>query len=246
MYVKIGRYVNWVGPFQIADAVFFWCRKYPSDKMRSRLDYRLKDKLGEFLAYGFKGRPKRDRPFSRKRIRDERKTWFYTLLEWIHSKKTRKIDIRIDQWDTWSMDKTLAMIILPMLKQLQETKHGSAIVELEDVPEHMRTPDAEDGQEPPKYDTHDRWDWVLKEMIWAFEQMQPDCDWEAQYHTGVIDIEWEPDTSRLKEDGTPMCYTMVRGPNDTHKIDTDGITRHQARIDNGTRLFGKYFQGLWD
>jgi hypothetical protein len=28
----------------------------------------------------------------------------------------RKIDVRIDKYDTWNMDSTLAYIILPMLK----------------------------------------------------------------------------------------------------------------------------------
>ena len=33
--------------------------------------------------------------------------------------------IHIDPWDTWSMDYTLALIILPMLNQLKESKHGA-------------------------------------------------------------------------------------------------------------------------
>ncbi len=30
--------------------------------------------------------------------------------------------VKIDRWDTWSMDHTLSFIILPMLKQLKESK----------------------------------------------------------------------------------------------------------------------------
>ena len=36
------------------------------------------------------------------------------------------------------MDRTLAHIIIPMLKQLKETKHGSAMVDDEDLPPHMQ------------------------------------------------------------------------------------------------------------
>ena len=36
----------------------------------------------------------------------------------------RKIDVRIDKFDTWSLDHTLANIILPALLQLKATKHG--------------------------------------------------------------------------------------------------------------------------
>ena len=51
-----------------------------------------------------------------------------------------KIDyVKIDRWDTWSMDHTLAHIVLPMLKQLQKDKHGSPYVEDEDVPEELRS-----------------------------------------------------------------------------------------------------------
>ena len=65
-------------------------------------------------------------------------TWVNDLCEWIHSKQQRKIKIHIDDYDTWSMDHTLALIILPMLKQLKATKHGSCFVNDEDVPIHMQ------------------------------------------------------------------------------------------------------------
>ena len=38
--------------------------------------------------------------------------------------KSRKVKIKIDRHDTYSMDHTLALIILPMLVQLRNTKHG--------------------------------------------------------------------------------------------------------------------------
>jgi dCMP deaminase len=39
-------------------------------------------------------------------------------------KENRKEQIHIHDYDTWNMDDTLAMIIVPMLKQLKATKHG--------------------------------------------------------------------------------------------------------------------------
>jgi len=85
--------------------------------------------------------------------------------------RARKISIRIDKYDTWSMDSTLALIIHPMLIQLKQTKHGSPWIDDEDVPEELRSTSA-----PPKENEwdaddnhHARWDWVLDEMIWAFE-----------------------------------------------------------------------------
>jgi hypothetical protein len=79
--------------------------------------------------------------------------------------------IHIDSWDTWNMDHTLADIILPMLIQLKETKHGAPFVDDEDVPEELRSTSA-----PPKENEWDtdanhfkRWDWVMDEMIYAFD-----------------------------------------------------------------------------
>ena len=67
-------------------------------------------------------------------------------LQWIYNhsinlfldKKQRKVKVKIHNYDTWAMDDTLALIILPMLKQLKATKHGVPMVDNEDVPEHLR------------------------------------------------------------------------------------------------------------
>ena len=157
--------------------------------------------------------------------------------------------VKIDNYDTWSMDTTLTPIILPMLKQLKETKHGAPFTEDEDVPERLRsTTKAAIKSKKESWDTDcnhfKRWDWILDEMIWAFEQLAMD-DWEAQFHTGTSDIVWVP-SKELDAKGKPVTYEMKKGPKDTRKWDKKGYMKHSARIDNGTRLFGKYFRSLWD
>jgi hypothetical protein len=151
------------------------------------------------------------------------------------------INVVIDPYDTWNMDHTLALIIYPMLVQLKENKHGAPGVDDEDVPEELRSTSA-----PPKeneWDTDDnwfeRWDWVLNEMILAFKDLS-ECTWEDQYHSGTIDIDFVP----CEDD--PNMSQMVKGPNDTSVFDAEGYRKHQERINNGCRLFGKYYQGLWD
>ena len=153
--------------------------------------------------------------------------------------------VKIDRWDTWSMDHTLADIILPMLKQLKETKHGAPFVDDEDVPEELKSTSA-----PPKeneYDTDEnhfkRWDWVLDEMIFAFE-CKVDDSWQEKFCSGEHDIKSVP--CEWDENGKPKMYKMEKGPNDTYKCDYDGIALIQKRITNGYRLFGKYYEGLWD
>jgi hypothetical protein len=151
------------------------------------------------------------------------------VLDFIHPKINY---VKIDRWDTWSMDYTLSHIIVPMLKQLKETKHGAPFVDDEDVPEELKSTSA-----PPKendYDTDEnhfkRWDWALNEMIWAFEQNLDDKSEEKFFDHA----EWD-----VKEKDFGKNLHKI-------KIDQPGLKAHQDRKANGFRLFGKYYQGLWD
>jgi hypothetical protein len=139
------------------------------------------------------------------------------------------------------MDHTLALIVLPMLKQLKETKHGGPYVDLKDVPKELHgkklTKKQKDNGEVD--DKHfERWDWVLDEMIFAFETKVDDGRWEEQFETGESDLQW-----KKLEDGN---YQMIHGPEHTREYDWEGRKKYQERISNGFRLFGKYYENLWD
>ena len=156
-------------------------------------------------------------------------------------RRVQKIKIHIDRWDTWSMDHTLAYIVLPMLKQLKERKHGAPYVDLKDVPKELHgkkltKKQKNNGEVDDKY--FERWDWVLDEMIFAFETKVDDGRWEDQFETGEYDLQW-----KKLEDGNSE---MVKGPNHTAVTDWDGRKAYQDRISNGFRLFGKYYENLWD
>jgi len=139
---------------------------------------------------------------------------------WLYDKfgysPEQKVKVHIDPWDTWSMDHTLAPIILPMLKQLKDNKHGAPNVDLEDVPEELRPTNTEEwqklynegGETDDKF--FERWDWVMDEMIYAF-----DC--------------------KANKDEVYMRFD-----------DRAEIQKEQERISNGFRLFGKYYENLWD
>jgi len=224
MKVYIGPYKNWIGPYQIANAVFFWVKRtgiYADEpEIYKRWDYRAEEKLGDWLS----------------------ETWVNTFCNWIDKLKDRKIKVHIDDYDVWSADHTLAYIIHPTLIKLKEKKHGSPDVDDEDVPEELRSTSAPPTKEP--YDTddnfHKRWDWVLNEMIWAFET-HLDTDADNKFHTGTIDMQWK----EVEYNGKTM-HEMIRGPNDTHVFDKEGWEKWNERKRNGFRLFGKYYQALWD
>lgn len=153
--------------------------------------------------------------------------------------KERRVNIRIDSWDTWNMDSTLSLIILPMLKQLKEQKQGSPFVSDDDVPDALKSTSA-----PPKeseWDTDDnwfaRWDYVLDEMIFAFESTT--YDWESQFWLEDPEIdftEYPEDKGQLTK---PIRWKKEG------KCDWDARDAYAARIQKGFELFGKYYQGLW-
>lgn len=239
MKVKIGKYKNWFGPYQLAELLMFWVPKEKDEYGFPHTADRV-HKFGEWLAHG-NIEPEPEVGEKSKWGLEREVTWLYKFLTWVHSKREQTIKVHIDKWDTWSMDHTLGYIILPMLKQLKETKHGAPFVDDEDVPEELKSTSA-----PPKendWDTDEnhfkRWDWVLDEMIFAFECKSGSMEnWEDQFHTGEHDLEWVKE-----EDGN---YRMVRGENDTSHYDVEGHTEFHKRIKNGFRLFGKYYENLWD
>lgn len=121
-----------------------------------------------------------------------------------YSKKNedRKIKVHIDAYDVWNLDHTLALIIHPSLIALKEAKGGIPYIHNQDVPIELQTTD-----DDPHYGfSEEKWNYVLDEMIFSFEQFKND-----------------------------------------YSTDCDDATRktYNDRIDNGLRLFGKYYKSLW-
>lgn len=237
MKVYISKYRDhWISPYTMLDYVFFW-----TDWSKCSRDRRIRS-LEEERNYV-------EHPEWVDRWAD-RLTPISRAIQWVGERIYPRIEyVKIDSWDTWSMDHTLGQIALPMLRQLQATKHGSPLVDDEDVPENLRSTAA-----PPKeneWDTddnhHKRWDWVISEMIFAFERRLDDS-WQDNFRSGEHDILWVPVDADGNEvaKGKHKYYRMDRGPNDTYECNYDAIKLVEERIQNGFRLFGKYYQALWD
>jgi len=198
-------------------------------------DKHMNKKYGwDWPEYGQKGMIHKHEPMREAFLRKLEDT-----LQWVYNHSInlildrisgQKMKIRIDKYDTWSMDHTLAPIILPMLKQLKETKHGSPETEDKDVPEELRSTSAPATENDWDIDEnwHKRWEWIMDEMIWAFEQKCRD-DWESDYYGPYID----------GEEGKPLSGHF-------EWADDEGRKKHHERMSNGFRLFGKYYEALWD
>lgn len=160
-----------------------------------------------------------------------------------NGERKRRIHVRIDKFDSWSADHTLALIVEPLLKQLEKTKHGAPDVDDADVPKKLRWTKAErakynkDGWTNKRF--FKRWDWILAEMIWSMNEIAQDNPGEERFHSGVCDWKFE------KVEGSDLRQ-MVKGPRHTYKLDRKGHDAYHERIKHGTALFGKYFQALWD
>ena len=160
--------------------------------------------------------------------------WLDRLFGW---NPKQKIRVRIDTHDTWSMDHTLAHIVLPMLVQLKRTKHGAPNTDNADVPKELRMSKKQLTAYSKTGDTDDnffkRWNWILDEMIWAFDQKCRD-DWEGDYYEYR---EMGPEES--KDPNSLFGLKLVWE-------DREGQKAHQERMTNGFKLFGKYYENLWD
>jgi len=218
MFVYKSNYRNhWVSPYVILKAVCFW------EKDEDRI-YNLKDEPNN--------------PYVRwvNFLDPICKAW-QAVLDFVHPRWNY---VRLDEWDTWSFDHTLADIILPGLRQLQATKHGAPHTDDEDVPEYLRSYMAQPKENEWDTDSNHfmRWDWILDEMIWAFEQkVKDDADSKFFDHSAYED---QGDTDHKK-----WLNDLTEGVSKV-KYDKDGHQAWQDRKANGFRLMGKYFENLWD
>jgi len=135
------------------------------------------------------------------------------------------------------MDRTLSLIVHPMLKQLLKTNHGAPYTDDDDVPKHLRSINAKPKKND--WDTDEfhfkRWNWIMKEMVWAFGELAKDRDPDFCIK--------KPKYKFVKKEGKDFSemVTIRKGVYDDVKMKA-----YYARKKNAFRLFGKYYENLWD
>ena len=173
------------------------------------------------------------RRFLKKKQRDaladwlNERDWLMSFESWFENRHKRKLVVRIDEWDSWDCAHSLAIIAAPLLKQLQATQPGAPFTDDEDAPPEFAStappinPDAVHGSCDPNH--HPRWEWILGEIVFAMECLaQPGDEWENRF------------------------YDFDKSYGDPGFCDREGLKKVNERVNNGCRLFGKYFRALWD
>lgn len=165
----------------------------------------------------------------------------------------RRIDVQVDKFDTWNLDHTLALIIYPALIQLKATKHGIPSEFVDDI-------GGEDYSDQASFDfykeTHTesfnkavlRWDEVLDKMIWSFGELIKD-DYSDKYRHGKSGWDFvESDHMYPNPISGVMekTFQVVDKDPTSHWHDYIGQMEHEARMQEGFELFGKYYRSLWD
>jgi hypothetical protein len=217
MKIFLGPYTNWIGPYQIAEFLCFWAKPVEDEHGIPRRPEWVHE-FGTWLAENKHGED----------------SWLTRTCQWMQSRKKRIEYVHIDKYDVWSMDSTLALIILPMLQKLKTQKHGYGWVDNKDVPKDYRSTvkGARTGLKQYDWDHNAevRYAWMLEELIWTFSQLADEDDGESQFYDH---------TESSKEKDFNKSLQKL-------KVDHVGLEAHHKRIENGLRLFGKYFRTLWD
>ena len=131
--------------------------------------------------------------------------------------------IRIDPYDVWSADMTMAKIIAPLLIKMKEHSHGYFQVDQKDR-RHKCQPD------------QSAWGYVVDEMIWTFTELAQGADTMRFCHG-----ELKMHSKKYGDRGCCRVYFDKSG----YYVDKVGEKWYHDRITNGLRLFGRYYRNLW-
>ena len=110
MKVRIKKYPTWFGPYQLMERIFFWTKTEDEYGLPDRPDW--VHNAGEWYADTWLGR-------GHIWLAQKHQSW----------QDRRRVSVKIDPWDTWNADDTLAHIVLPTLVDLKQSKQGAPNVD---------------------------------------------------------------------------------------------------------------------
>jgi len=129
----------------------------------------------------------------------------------------REVKIKVDEWDIWSVDETLKLIIHPLLILFK--KELSSYCEVEE------------GDALSGLGGLEAWLYVLDRMVEAFDPYGEPC--MEDYNFTFPDLVGNGVLSLAPDN--PQEYTRYK----------EDVSVYEEKCKEGLRLFAKYFTGLW-
>jgi len=143
----------------------------------------------------------------------------------------RKVKVRVSSQDIYSVDSTLALVILPVLEKFRSNASFSS-----------PNIDPDDVKDKPDNSALTDWEYVLDKMILSFSSKT--CEWEEDFYSDEFlhsEGLFDGLKSELDSDGKKFYYLSSLNKH----IDYDGMNKKQIEITQGFLLFGKYYESLW-
>lgn len=168
------------------------------------------------------------------------------IYNWWNKTKDNKVSyVKIEPHDLWNVDNTLNRIILPLIKAFRDMEGNSyGIIDIDDAPAYLHPncfkplTEGEIRCSYPEPGSHERYRWFLDELVFTFEALNSDVhSWFESADFEIRHIDTPVD---------PVTKTRLWKSERIGTFDEVGYRQTQARIQNGLRLFGKYYRTLWD
>jgi len=161
--------------------------------------------------------------------------------------RKRKIKIKVDGFDVWGADHTIALIVAPILVELRDQQNGIPSVSNEDVPPNLHYESNDGGYDAVMEDLGEqRWKFVLGEMIWTFTELAKDGEGEDQFRHNSDQLELVYNDSKL-DNAKTLTFNHQKDPDKLkYWVDDVGLSEYRKRKENGLQLFAKYYGALWN
>lgn len=163
-----------------------------------------------------------------------------TIGPYTDNDEERIVDIQIDDYDTWNLDHTLALIILPLLEKFKGDMERDMFYpsNINEEVNHSTEVQSISDDEEKANEGYKQWLSIIDEMIYAMKGVIDDPDFFIDYDS----ISHE----EAKEKGYDLIDVEDLGLDITpFYVDREAQRIHDNRVREGLELFGKYFQHLW-
>jgi len=153
------------------------------------------------------------------------------------NRKNHANKIQIDDWDTWSLDVTLASIAVPALKKFKVSRKRVPGVPMAFFKEGAEVDENGNHTDKALKEAEKAYIDAIDQMIWSLTEVANGNKGENKFFKIV----------RRKVKGKTTVGSNGKHSADTYNFDFDkkGLEEYRKRVQTGLELFGKHFTTLW-